>query len=160
MPTGHSAATARGVCVLPENPTERTLFRDMSAFENMAFAALCKVSGAFMKRRYLKSLRRSCVDLVGEEITACPDIGALNAEALQMLVYTKWLIYGPRVLVLQKPFSATDPSLRRVTQRLLKPFIERGVAILALTTHRSEARMVSGRFLAMEDGRIKQGYSL
>lgn len=156
QPGNVKRAIARGICVLPENPAERTLFRDMDAFQNLVLPSSGKVRGFWYKRRYRRSLKRLLTEMLGGEIVNCQDVRTLDAEALTRIAYTKWLIYAPRVLVLEKPFSAADPSLRHIIQDLIRSFAEHGIAVLALTTNRSEAQMVSGRVLLLSGGKLAE----
>jgi putative spermidine/putrescine transport system ATP-binding protein/spermidine/putrescine transport system ATP-binding protein len=67
------------------------------------------------------------------------------------------LVVGPKVLLLDEPFSALDKSLRASMQVEVKEIQrKRGVTTIVVTHDQSEALSLSDRIAVMSEGRIRQ----
>lgn len=153
-PRNFQSALLKGVCVLSENPTESMLFPHLSALENLMMAMSGKVRLIFSKNKYRRSIRQRFIAELGNHIVDCQDIRMLTSEELQRLVYAKWLLYHPRVLVLIKPLSVTDPHLGRITQELIEDYAQRSICVLILSSNPSEAYRLGDNVYLCKDGRI------
>lgn len=120
-----------------ENPVEAMLFKDITAIDNLCFASSSKVSSFWMNSKY----KRSCID----DYERFFSIDALNSKTealsiydLQKLVYLKWHLYNPKVVVCTRPFSSIDVELREITSQLMGLLLEKGIGILVLASNYSE----------------------
>jgi ribose transport system ATP-binding protein len=130
-------AIKKELAFIVENPVETMLFKDIKAIDNLCFASSNKVNTFWMNSKF----RRSCIDdyerFFGE--------GLLNARTeslsvydLQKLVYLKWHLYNPKVVVCTRPFSSIDVELRDVTSEMMGLLLEKGIGILVLASNYSE----------------------
>jgi ABC-type sugar transport system ATPase subunit len=85
--------------------------------------------------------RKSCIDNYEGFFSK----GALSArtESLsiydqQKLVYLKWHLYNPKVVVCTRPFSSIDVELREITSEMMELLLEKGIGILVLASNYSE----------------------
>jgi ribose transport system ATP-binding protein len=120
-----------------ENPVETMLFKDIKAIDNLCFASSNKVNTFWMNSKY----RKSCIDNYEGFFSK----GALSArtESLsiydqQKLVYLKWHLYNPKVVVCTRPFSSIDVELREITSEMMELLLEKGIGILVLASNYSE----------------------
>ncbi|HYF83638.1 MAG TPA: ATP-binding cassette domain-containing protein [Clostridia bacterium] len=119
-----------------ENPIESMLFKDITAIDNLCFASSNKVNTFWMNSKF----RRSCTDNYEGFFK-----GALNAQTeslsvydQQKLVYLKWHLYNPKVVVCTRPFSSIDVELREITSEMMGLLLEKGIGILVLASNYSE----------------------
>jgi ribose transport system ATP-binding protein len=120
-----------------ENPVESMLFKDITAIDNLCFASSNKVNSFWMNSKY----KRSCIDAYKRFFSK----DALNSQTeslsiydLQKLVYLKWHLYNPKVVVCTRPFSSIDVELREITSELMGLLLEKGIGVLVLASNYSE----------------------
>lgn len=120
-----------------ENPVETMLFKNITAIENLCFASGSKINKFWMNSKY----KRSCIN----DYESFFSEGALNTQTeslsvydLQKLVYLKWHLYNPKVVVCTRPFSSIDVELREITSELMGLLLEKGIGILVLASNYSE----------------------
>ena len=153
-PRSLNHALKSGVCVISENPTETMLFPHLSALENLYLGMAGRVRFFFGRQKYRRSLAQSFRALLPPGIMECQDIRTLGSEDLQRLVYCKWLLCHPKLLIVQKPLSVTDPHLGQITQELIGQYIRQGACVLILSSNPSEAYRLGDTVYPCKDGRI------
>lgn len=136
----------KDLAFIVENPVETMLFRDITAIDNLCFASGSKISTFWMNSKY----KRSCM----ESYEGFFSKGALSARTdslsvydMQKLVYLKWHLYNPKVVVCTRPFSSIDVELRDITHELMGMLLEKGIAILVLASNYSELGSTGKRIL-------------
>ena len=120
-----------------ENPVETMLFKDITGIDNLCFASSSKVNTFWMNSKY----KRSCIeDYEGffEKDALDSRTEFLSVYDLQKLVYLKWHLYKPKVVVCTRPFSSIDVELREVTSLMMGLLLEKGIGILVLASNYSE----------------------
>jgi ribose transport system ATP-binding protein len=130
-------AIKKDLAFIVENPIEAMLFKDITAIDNLCFASGNKINSFWMNSKY----RRSCID----DYEGLFSEGALRArtESLsvydqQRLVYLKWHLYNPKVVVCTRPFSSIDVELREITSEMMGLLLKKGIGILVLASNYSE----------------------
>jgi spermidine/putrescine transport system ATP-binding protein len=92
---------------------------------------------------------------LGEFATAKP--GSLSGGQVQRVALARALAAKPRVLLLDEPFSALDPPLRRSLQLELRQLRKEADCAFIFVTHdHEEALVLSDRIAVMQAGRIVQ----
>lgn len=147
-------ALKKGVCVISENPTETMLFPHLSAQENLFLGMAGRVRFFFGRKKFKQSLVQSYRELLPQGILQCQDIRTLGSEDLQRLVYCKWLLCHPKLLIVLKPLSVTDPHLGQITQELISQYAKQGTCVLILSSNPSEAYRLGETVYPCKDGRI------
>lgn len=129
------------------------LFPHMTVAENTAFGL--KMQGVGKKERFTKA--QDMLDQVGLKgfYNRYPD--ELSGGQQQRVALARALVANPRVLLMDEPFSALDPSLREEMRELLGRIQkELGVTVLFVTHDRDEAFELSDRIGIMRDGHLLQ----
>lgn len=147
-------ALKKGICVISENPTETMLFPHLSAQENLFLGMAGRVRFFFGRNKFRRSLTQNYRELLPQEILECQDIRTLGNEDLQRLVYCKWLLFHPKLLIVLKPLSVTDPHLSQVTQELIGQYTRQGTCVLILSSNPSEAYRLGDTVYPCKDGKI------
>jgi ABC-type sugar transport system ATPase subunit len=150
-------ALSQGVCVICENPTETMLFPHLTALENLYMGMAGRVNFFFSRIKYRRSLHQQYLKLLPEAVVNCRDIRSLGSEDLQRLVYMKWLLCHPKLLIVLKPLSVTDPHLGQVTQELIGLYLKQGASVLILSSNPSEAYRLGSTVYTCKDGQIGVG---
>lgn len=130
-------AIKKELAFIVENPIETMLFKDITAIDNLCFASGNKVKTLWMNSKY----RKSCIDNYERFFSKgalCARTESLSVYDLQKLVYLKWHLYNPKVVVCTRPFSSIDVELRGITSEMMELLQEKGIGILVLTSNYSE----------------------
>lgn len=57
-----------------------------------------------------------------------------NAE-LQKLAYEKWLVYQPKIVIIENPFTDMDINMREITRKMIGALQKRGIGVILLTAN-------------------------
>ncbi len=153
---GHTVSTAAAV-VPPEQRQVGMVFQDLALFphltvaENIAFGLRLRDRGA-RDRRVGKLL-----DLIGLHDLARTFPHELSGGQQQRVAIARALAPGPRVILLDEPFSSLDPELRQTLPRELREiFRQDGVTVLMVTHDQDEAFAMADEIGVMRAGRLEQ----
>ncbi|MDD2972781.1 MAG: hypothetical protein PHE02_11710 [Lachnospiraceae bacterium] len=147
-----SQAMKKGICFVEEIPHENMLFENMSVRDNLAIALAKKTPMVWARRRYSKSVDIAANDYFEEKISD-KKLKKINAEKLLHIVFLKWLLYNPRVVVFIHPFIEIDIHLKEITLEIMKEMQLRGIAIIILTSKLSEIDKIDGDTLIIRNGK-------
>jgi ribose transport system ATP-binding protein/rhamnose transport system ATP-binding protein len=147
-------AVRAGLGFIPEDRRGQALVPDFSVRENVMLAELGKGRGVGLPyadraadvRRLLREL-------------GFPDEGILDADMLtlsggmqQKIVLARWLLLGPKVLILDEPTRGVDIGTRSSIYALLREIAARGVGVLLISSDFEEVLGLSDRIVVMADG--------
>ena len=131
-----------------------SLFPWLTVVQNVMYGL--RQQGATKARA--ESEARQWIDLVGLEDAADRYPHQLSGGMKQRVAIARALAAGPRILLMDEPFSALDPQTRQTMQQhLLQIHRQVNVTILFVTHDVDEALMLSDRILvlAAKPGRIR-----
>jgi galactofuranose transport system ATP-binding protein len=148
------AAVRAGVAMLPEDRKAEGIIPDLSVRDNIALAALPRLSRAglvsdsridelvetFMKRLSIKasSPQQKVRDLSGGN--------------QQKVVLARWLCTEPKVLLLDEPTRGIDVGAKTEVQGLVADLAQQGLAIVLISSEMEELVGGSSRIVVMHDG--------
>ncbi|AFW02723.1 sulfate ABC transporter ATP-binding protein [Gluconobacter oxydans] len=133
------------------------LFRHMTVARNIAFG-LDVLSRS--RRPDPASIQHRVTELL--DLIQLPHIGKsypaqLSGGQRQRVALARALATGPRLLLLDEPFGALDPLVRRDIRRWLRDLHDRMNLTTILVTHDHEEAMdIADTLVVMQDGRIVQ----
>ncbi|KGM35356.1 ATP-binding cassette domain-containing protein, partial [Inquilinus limosus] len=81
-------------------------------------------------------------------------VGRLSGGNQQKVVIGRWLLRGPKVLILDEPTRGVDIGSRGEIHRLLRDLAARGMSILVISSEPDELPDLCDRVLVMAEGRI------
>jgi ABC-type sugar transport system ATPase subunit len=82
------------------------------------------------------------------------EVQMLSGGNQQKVVFAKWLFSGTDVLILDEPTKGVDVAAKEEIHQIMKDFVERGKAILMISSDMMELLHISNRILVMNRGRI------
>ena len=126
------------VAFVAESPADTMVFRDLSAIENLCLPSSRKARGFWLNPMYVSS----CLQEYGpffepDALSKYPD--DLTVQDLHKLVYCRWHLYKPGVVVCIKPYSSVDKTLEEISAVFIDRLLKKGIAVLILTSSASEA---------------------
>ncbi len=81
-------------------------------------------------------------------------VGRLSGGNQQKVVIGRWLLRGPKVLILDEPTRGVDIGARGEIHRLIRDLAARGMAVIAISSEPDELPDLCDRVLVMAEGRI------
>ena len=83
-------------------------------------------------------------------------VGSLSGGNQQKVVIAKWLMRGPRIILLNDPTRGIDVGTKQEIYRLLRRLADEGAAILFYSTDYAELIGCCDRVLVVYDGTIRR----
>lgn len=136
-----SRAVRQGVAVIDENPIHSSLFQNKTVAENCKIALLQKISTQAVGQRFSRSIDSRLSAFFSERELRLP-ASRLPLDQQQRLVYCRWLLYLPQLLICLKPFSSIDIKMISATREMLQLCAANGSAVLIVTTSREDLAQV------------------
>jgi ribose transport system ATP-binding protein len=154
----HARAAKIGMALIPEDRKTEGLMLPMTVRENLAFAAMDKVSkrgvidGQAEDRLLDEMVKLLAIRTAGLEIP----VGALSGGNQQKVVIAKWLMRHPRIILLNDPTRGIDVGTKQEIYQLLRRLADEGAAIVFYSTDYDELIGCCDRVLVLYDGAIKR----
>jgi len=86
-------------------------------------------------------------------------VSSLSGGNQQKVVIGKWLATQPKVLILDEPTRGVDIGAKREIYDLMNQLVQKGVAIVMISSELPEVLGMSDRVLVMHEGRITGEFS-
>ena len=126
------------IAFVVENPADTMLFPDFTALENLCYPTSKKAADFWVNPIYLASCLREYGQYFDADVlNRYPH--ELSARNIHKLIYCRWHLYNPRLVVCIKPFSSVEKSLEDISSFFIGLLLKKGIAVLILTSNASEA---------------------
>jgi simple sugar transport system ATP-binding protein len=146
-----------GIAYVPEDRLSEGLFMSQSIARNIVASVIDRTtSGAFVDRTRVAAM---ATDTVAAMRIATPGIdkhvGQLSGGNQQRVVIGRWLLTGPKVLILNGPTVGVDVgSKAEIHRRIRELAVEKGLAVLMISDDVPELIQNCNRILIMHRGRM------
>lgn len=155
-PRTPAAATQLGIALLPESRKSQGLLLGRSVAENVALPHLRELSRWGVVGR---SRERAAVEAVTGRMDVRPPnvaaaVGDLSGGNQQKVLFAKWLLRSPRLLIADEPTRGVDIGAKRAIYDLLMELAGQGMAIVLISSELEEVLGLSHRVCVMRAGRL------
>ena len=154
-PDSITASISAGMGFLSEKRKEEGLHQEMSIIQNLNMV-VCAVSRSWMVN--WKKEAENCVNVVdmlkvkiGEPYNK---ISSLSGGNQQKILLGKWLLSGPKLLIIDEPTRGIDVASKSEIYGILRELAEKGISIIMISSEINEILGVTDRTLVVRDGRI------
>lgn len=150
-----------GMALIPEDRKTEGLMLPMSVRDNLSFASL----GQFSNGGLIDQTRESravddMITLLDIKTNGTAALaGSLSGGNQQKVVIAKWLMTGPRIILLNDPTRGIDVGTKQEIYALLRRLADEGAAIILYSTDYDELIGCCDRVLVLYDGAIKRELS-
>ena len=128
-----------------------TLWPHMNAVDNVALA----LAGKGSSRRQRRVRAEEMLQELGMSARLYALPAQLSGGEMQRVSLARALVGGPEILLLDEPFAALDPDLRKeLTAHLAELKSVHGVTMLWVTHRHDEATALADQTLILREGRI------
>ena len=149
-------AVQLGVALLPESRKSQGLLMGRSIAENVTLPHLELVSRhGNMLRRVERAYADDLIRRVDVRTpNAAVPVYALSGGNQQKVLFAKWLLHRPRVLIADEPTRGVDVGAKRAIYELLQSLAADGMAVLLISSELEEVLGLAHRVLVMRGGEI------
>jgi molybdate/tungstate transport system ATP-binding protein len=141
----------------PEKRNFGFVYQNFLLFPNMSVKDNITYSGRFKKIKGKDELFDDLVEFLQIKNLLHRDIKHLSGGERQRVAIARAIFSRPKLLLLDEPLSAVDPTFRNSIMKALKDIIKRyDITILHVTHNFREASFLADKVAVMIDGKILQ----
>lgn len=149
-------AIGQQIGFIPEDRRSEGLVLLRNVRENVTLPHLGSVSRAGFVSRVKE---RRLVKALLEQLAVYPavvdgDVAVYSGGNQQKVLFAKWLLGKPKILVLDEPTRGVDVGAKQKIYELITEIAAAGTAILLISSEHEEVMGLSHRVLLISDGRI------
>jgi ABC-type sugar transport system ATPase subunit len=152
----------KGIFYIPEDRGTQGLFFEHSICENMSAPFLDKFSGALglLNEKEEKKMVQSSMERYTIKADRMEDaINSLSGGNQQKVLFCRWLLGSPHVLILDEPTRGIDVRTKNEIHQYIMELAVQNVAILLISSDLPEIMGLADDLLVMYKGTIKKQYS-
>ncbi|MDD3411819.1 MAG: sugar ABC transporter ATP-binding protein, partial [Eubacteriales bacterium] len=146
-----------GIAYLPRNRKENAILKDMNVLDNGSLAELPRLhKGGFIDFSKQNSLFDEQVKNLRIKMGSKLDsITSLSGGNQQKVVLAKWLMTGPKVLLLDNPTQGVDVGAKEEIYDIIHKLASSGVAIVVISSEAQEIIRICDRALVLFHGALE-----
>lgn len=156
--TIHAPADAigRGIGYVPEDRRQHGVVPQMAVAENISLASLQSVSrhGLMDETAEYELAGRYTGQLRIKTASAYSPVDSLSGGNQQKVALARWLAINPAILILDEPTQGVDVGSKSEIHALMADLVERGMAIIMISSELPEILGMSDRIAVMRAGAI------
>lgn len=154
-------AIRAGIAFVSEARKGEGLVLDLSVKENLSLPSLDALSTyGFIRSKIEDTLASQSIrNLHVKTPSEAQMVGSLSGGNQQKVVIGKWLATDPKVLILDEPTRGVDIGAKREIYDLMNQLVQKGVAIVMISSELPEVLGMSDRVLVMHEGRVTGEFS-
>lgn len=118
--------------VIREHPVNNMIFTHISVMDNLCLPFARKIPGLWCNRRFQDSVKKKLEDLLPAE---CYDKGIeeLTQSEILKIVYLRWYLYKPEIVICFRPFERGDLEMIQQTQEMIGFLMRKGISVIIVT---------------------------
>jgi rhamnose transport system ATP-binding protein len=151
-------AIRHGIGYVPEDRPRHGAILEMSIAANTSLASLKKVAHhGLIDRAGERELAESFVQQLRIKTPSVEmETGALSGGNQQKVALARWLAIDPAVLILDEPTQGVDVGSKSEIHTLMANLVDRGLAIIMISSELPELLGMSDRIAVMHGGMIAE----
>lgn len=124
----------RNCGIIESNPRQTLLFHNMTVLYNLCVPLDSKINAFWARSSNQKGVEYTLRDIINPKYLQM-NIDQVPIEIVQKVIYCRWLLYVPDLLICINPFSIIDTSLNQITLEMLQLLSSKGIAILIISNN-------------------------
>jgi ribose transport system ATP-binding protein len=150
-------AISSGIYLIPEDRRGEGLIVDFNIRENITLPELKRYARGSLVQTAKETVTAEQMCKMIRIKTPSPEMRAANLSGgnQQKVVLAKWLALSPRVIIFDEPTRGIDVGAKTEIYSLIRDLVDRGVAIIAISSDMEEVLGISDRIAVMHEGRLR-----
>ncbi len=155
--TNPEDAIRHGLAYVPEDRQQQGAILAFSIADNIALPSLARLAPSGICSRARESqLARDWIGSLSIKASGPEQhVESLSGGNQQKVVLAKWLARNPRVLLLDEPTKGIDVGAKAGVHAVTSDFVQRGNAVVMISSELPEILGMSDRILVMRRGRVR-----
>jgi ABC-type sugar transport system ATPase subunit len=146
-----------GIGLVPEDRKLQGLMLALSVKQNTSISVLRKFLSCWGWVKQVKEVElvedyRKSLKIKTQSIHT--PVFSLSGGNQQKVVLARWIAIQPQILLLDEPTRGVDIGARAEIQEVIEQLVNRGVAILLVSSDIEELMQLSDRMIVMRNGRV------
>ena len=133
-PADMAEAIRLGMGFIEDSTFSDTLFYHLNVFENICLIKGNYLKSLWRKRRYRESLKKTINGWFQTDICS-KSLSDLTETQLQKVIFCRWMLYRPRLLVLVNPFIGGCINMNESSMENIRQIAGQGTGVLILSTN-------------------------
>jgi len=149
-------AIRQGLGLISEDRKRYGLVLGMDVKENSTLASLERLSrhGIIDRNEEIRSADRYVKELRTKTPSLEQQVRNLSGGNQQKVVVAKWLLTGPKVLILDEPTRGIDVGAKVEVYEIMNALVDKGVCVVMISSELPEVLGMSDRILVLHEGRL------
>ncbi|MCV6607901.1 MAG: ATP-binding cassette domain-containing protein [Campylobacterales bacterium] len=141
----------------PEKREVGFVYQDFALFPNLNVEENIKFAGRYSKEPHDEVYYQGLIDFLGLKKLLKRDVDGLSGGEKQRIAIARALYSKPKILLLDEPLSAIDPTLRNSIMKSLKEIHKHyNLTTIHVTHNFREASYLADKIAILIDGKVKQ----
>jgi ribose transport system ATP-binding protein len=155
--TSTTQAVLEGIAYLPRNRKENAIIKDMDILENASIVTWPKFSrrGIINTKKHRDNFEEQKKALRLKMGKLTDSITSLSGGNQQKVVLAKWLVAGPKLLILDNPTQGVDVGSKEDIYDIILKLADENIAVVVLSSEAHEIIRICDRALVMYHGVIQ-----
>lgn len=115
-----------------ESPVQNQLLPNLSLYDNLCISRGLQLKGFWYDRSLKKSIQNYIKQYMGSDCIT-KTIPEMTLAEKQRLIYLRWLLYSPDIVVCVEPFKSVDIYLEKDAVNMILEMSRKGIAVIILT---------------------------
>jgi len=161
-PRHPAEALKAGLALVTEDRKRLGIFNTMDVGRNISIVALRDaVVGPMLNQGQEQDLSVSMVEKLRIKTAGLtPPIGALSGGNQQKCIVGRWLLTGPKVLLLDDPTRGVDVGAKAELYRVIRGLCSEGLGVIVTSSELPELLTLSDRIMVLSEGRKTAEFSI
>ena len=149
-------SVASGFAMLTEDRRRYGVIPMRSVGENTSISSLRRYmkNGRYFKSREEREVREMCASMNVKTPSLKTPIASLSGGNQQKVLFARWLLCEPRILILDEPTRGIDVGAKKEIYQLMTGFVRRGNGIIMVSSEMPELIGMCDRVYVLHEGRL------
>jgi len=142
---------------VPENRREEGLFLSLSVLHNTSIGNirdLSNRSGFIKKREEKDKIEKAVKDLNIRVSDLRQSVKNLSGGNQQKVILSRWLLYTPKVFILDDPTKGLDVGAKSEVHRIINNLTEKGISVIMVSSDIDELLNLSDRIMVIYNKQV------
>jgi len=155
-PQNLSHAIRLGFGYIQGDLLENSIFTKMSILDNIILPVIKKTSRfkILVNRKIERFVKKECLNIVKasqSEINNSPV--AVDSILKQQIIYNRWLLYNPKVLLCVEPFARADALLKLELTAIYEELAKNEIGMLLFSVNLKDLILICDRIIILKKGK-------
>lgn len=123
-----------GIGFIEESTFSNTLFYNLSVFDNVCMIKGNSLKSIWWKSKYRQSLKKKINQWFDRDVCDLK-LSNLSENELQKVLFCRWMLYRPKILVLVNPFIGGSINMNENSMINIHKIADQGTGIIILSTN-------------------------